>query len=100
MRLIEIEKVLLIIEEIKENREIPKNYGTLLDIMRKIRQLPTIDAEPVVHGHWEYIEGGIILQSHYKCSACGTKRFEHWVMADFERCPHCGAKMDEEKRYE
>lgn len=52
MRLIEEDAVLLIIEEIKLNKSIPKNYGTLLDIARQIRLLPIIDAEPVVHGHW------------------------------------------------
>lgn len=48
MRLIDMDAVLLIIEEIKMNKDIPKNYGTLLDIMRSIRRLPIIDAEPVV----------------------------------------------------
>jgi len=56
MQLIEKEAVISIIENIKENKDIPKNYGTLLDILRRIRQLPTVDAEPVVHCkdcvHW------------------------------------------------
>ena len=34
-------EVLKLIEDIKCNRDVPKNYGTLLDIMRKIRKLPT-----------------------------------------------------------
>lgn len=48
MELVERDEVLLIIEEIKLNKDIPKNYGTLLDIMRKIRQLPTKDAESII----------------------------------------------------
>lgn len=35
--------VLKIIEDIKCDSSIPKNYGTLLDIMRKIRTLPAVD---------------------------------------------------------
>ncbi len=63
-----------------------------------IDNAPTIDAEPVIHGHWviekDYMDG----EADYKCSNCefdwtfnkGTP--EHF----FKRCPHCGAKMDEE----
>lgn len=36
--------VLKLIEDIKCDDGIPKNYGTLLDIMRKIRALPAADA--------------------------------------------------------
>ena len=36
-------EVLTLIEEIKRNDDIPKNYGTLLDIMRMIRNMPTVD---------------------------------------------------------
>ena len=36
-------EVLKLIEEIKCNDDIPKNYGTLLDIMRMIRNMPTVD---------------------------------------------------------
>ena len=36
-------EVLRFIEEIKCNDDIPKNYGTLLDIMRGIRNMPTVD---------------------------------------------------------
>lgn len=37
------EDVLKLIEDIKCDDGIPKNYGTLLDIMRKIRALPAAD---------------------------------------------------------
>lgn len=32
--------VLKLIEDIKENPDTPKNYGTLLDIMREVRSIP------------------------------------------------------------
>ncbi len=96
MRLIDADAVLRIIEEIKSNKDIPKNYGTLLDISRKIRSLPTIDAEPVIHGHW--VENRDRAELQLICSQCGYD----YIEADpdcIERhnfCPHCGAKMDEE----
>lgn len=34
------EDVLKIIYDIKENKDVPKNYGTLLDIIQRIRNLP------------------------------------------------------------
>ena len=101
MRLIEEDAVLLRIEEIKLNKSIPKNYGTLLDIMRKIRQLPTIDAEPVVHGHWidqdSDCEDWHIHQ--YECSKCGMGD-QHNPNINVPYCWFCGAKMDEDKKCE
>ena len=37
-------EVLKLIEDIKCDDSIPKNYGTLLDIMREIRNMPTLPA--------------------------------------------------------
>lgn len=36
-------EILKFIEDIKCDDNIPKNYGTLLDIMRYIRSMPCID---------------------------------------------------------
>lgn len=47
------EDVLKFIEDIKCNPDIPKNYGTLLDIMRYIRKMPTYDVGKVL----EQIDG-------------------------------------------
>lgn len=38
------EDVLKIIYDIKENKDIPKNYGTLIDIIQQIRNLPSDEA--------------------------------------------------------
>lgn len=41
--------VLKLIEDIKCNPEVPKNYGTLLDIMRAVREIPAAyDVDKVV----------------------------------------------------
>lgn len=46
--------VLKLIEDIKENPNTPKNYGTLLDIMREVRNIPTAyDVDKVI----EYLKG-------------------------------------------
>ncbi len=41
--LIKKEDVLNLLYGFKDDDEAPKNYGTLLDIMRKIRALPAAD---------------------------------------------------------
>lgn len=59
----------------------------------EVENAPTIDAEPVRQGHWEFhpkdaFEAMFTLPM---CSSCGFKS------ADGGRfCSNCGAKMDEE----
>ena len=50
---------------------------------------PTIEAVPVVHGHW------IPMMGHSYCSACGYKGSP--VQSNY--CPNCGARMDEATDY-
>ena len=52
-------------------------------IIKALKEAPTVDAVPVVHGRW--IEGKTLE----KCSICGKKGFPDW-----HYCPNCGAKMD------
>lgn len=64
-------------------------------IIDEIDAQPTIDAEPVRHGHWifeEYPDG----YYHSQCSLCNS-----WFVGDaflnpYNYCPNCGAKMDKE----
>ena len=55
---------------------------------------PTIEAEPVRHGRWQWITEDI-----YRCTNCGEKNHVKEVMGqpDFNYCPLCGAKMDKEE---
>ena len=47
--LISRKAVLHILYDIKDDDNVPKNYGTVLDIIRKIRKLPTaFDKEKVI----------------------------------------------------
>lgn len=57
-----------------------------------IRQAPTVDAVPVVHGRWVWTEAGEEdYEQYWACSKCG----EHtYFITNY--CPNCGAKMDME----
>lgn len=58
----------------------------------RIDALPTVDAEPVRHGHW------IWVKDHWECSVCRGTRFHDLILGlDAEYCGRCGAKMDETK---
>ena len=71
-------------------------YPVIIQIRRAIKEMiddaPTVDAEPVRHGHW--IND---FSSPLKCSSCGivSKANEFTLRTDFKYCPYCGAKMDE-----
>ena len=60
-------------------------------LIEKIENAPTVDAEPIVHGHW-VDEGKKFLPIY--CSRCGFgKVYED--QRNYAYCPNCGAKMDE-----
>lgn len=62
--------------------------------MADIENAPTVDAEPVRHGHWQQLwEDKDQIQA--RCSCCGMV---FWIGKgrDGNYCPHCGAKMDED----
>lgn len=84
MRLIDADALL--------QRAVPHGWSTPLwvsDIM--IEDAPTIDAEPVRHGHW--IGKPIAGYGTVRCSACGNVFSEN--NGKWNYCPDCGAKMDE-----
>lgn len=73
------------------------NTNTVLD---SIDRAPTVDAEPVQHGHWFMTE-----YEYFTCSECGQSYYnecENTREAEFmlrkgifyAYCPHCGAKMN------
>lgn len=58
--------------------------------------MPTVDAEPVRHGHW--IEGNNFHWYSNSCSCCGYTRttdIKSNGWNQWKYCPNCGAKMDE-----
>lgn len=62
------------------------------EVEELLDEAPAVDAEPVVHAHWKLRDlcgDGCSLIAY--CSNCGQDG-----SAGYERCPHCGAHMDEE----
>ena len=62
-----------------------------------VKELPTVDAEPVRHGKWERTditaEDGWAL---YRCSCCNwhtTYYYSFSASPTYNYCPNCGAKM-------
>lgn len=61
--------VLKLIEDIKCNSDIPKNYGTLLDIMRLIRRLPiAYDVERVISQLEEEYQENVDMDTGVRCN--------------------------------
>ena len=58
----------------------------------QIKDLPAVDAAPVVHGRWVYEHGDPVM---IPCSVCGYQVFRY---NNTRCCPNCGAKMDGERR--
>lgn len=61
--------------------------------MEILAKAPIVEAEPVVHAHWD---------SQNRCSNCCVPAISHDIDEEVEafyltkRCPYCGAHMDEE----
>ena len=54
-----------------------------------IKNAPTVEAVPVVHGEWEIggVQGNMI--GNFKCSVC-----KGVSLKDSNFCPNCGARMN------
>lgn len=60
-----------------------------------LADVPTVDAVEVVHGFNTYDHN-----SAFECSICGFSDWDTMTADDgkYNYCPHCGAKMDGERR--
>lgn len=90
MRIIDAEKLWLTTEYVDGKEH--KYYEQF-----EVDEAPTIDAEPVRHGHWIFthkpnIYGGITV----KCSECGYEGVIAHI-EDHHYCWVCGAKMEDEE---
>ena len=60
------------------------------------------DVQEVRHGHWIKNSIDNSRKFEYSCSICGwsgVKNYDSYVdIHEFEYCPYCGAKMDEEEQ--
>lgn len=74
-----------------------KRFATFCALADAVEEMPTVDAEVVVHGQWEESEDDWFGTTVYTCSKCreefvlveGTPEQNLW-----NYCPNCGAKMD------
>ena len=59
-----------------------------------IEKAPTVDAVPVVHGRWvTHYRRGTTVAEGYVSTCC-----DMWNNRKSDYCPHCGAKMDGERK--
>ena len=80
MRLIDADKL---IEEAAFLEGIP---------LQRIKNEPTIDAEPVKHGKW--LTDTQEVDSCIKCSVCGVELDKYIIGGDMPEYCLCGTKMD------
>ena len=69
----------------------------LQDFVALLEDAPTVDAEPVKHGHWNEAKDGTLWCS--VCISTGPYDEDSWGYVlnapHYDYCPNCGAKMDE-----
>jgi hypothetical protein len=77
------------------------------DLDEVLNDAPTADVVEVRHGRWIFNPDGTDWGiGAWKCSLCKCKndnlgadnRFSPHIYAGSNFCPHCGAKMDEERK--
>ena len=69
-------------------------------VAKELQYVPTVDAEPVRHGHWitkEEAEERDKIWLWGSCSVCGHCDWDCVESEDFNYCPNCGAIMDEKE---
>ncbi len=76
-------------------------------VIDRVRSAPAVDAELVLHAHWEYdpnandcgLGGWCCSKCHFKNDTLGMRSklmFPLSMIAGTRYCGNCGAKMDEE----
>lgn len=101
--LINKEDVLNLLYSFKDDDRVPKNYGTLLDIIRFIRVMPGVTENnihelkdrdtakrPDIEGDG-YDEFGDIFYDTWICPNC-NQHYE--IYDDYVFCPVCGQRID------
>lgn len=98
MRMIDADYVLSALGIFNDRKNGNEHFLFGIDTAKEIVQnAPTIEAEPVRHGHWIDKPTGKYGNWQSYCSACG----KHSQIGGIEsnrhkpRCPWCGAFMDE-----
>ena len=71
-----------------------------IEFAEMLDEQPTVDAEPVRHGHWIQLEFKSVWNNKLiACSKCGELFLVQHVESE-HYCRNCGAKMDGEEALE
>ena len=102
MRLTDVDNLIdSIYADMNDDMDAYTNHDLVEKIIKKIDTAPIADAEPVRNAHWKYGNDGY-GNEHYYCSLCHNDALndDDGEYCLSHRCPHCGAKMDEEANNE
>ena len=70
-------------------------------VLNAVDTMPTIEAKPVVHAHWEFMGYDDHGDSIYACTNCNynvAATADHRPSKNIKYCPFCGAQMDEKNK--
>lgn len=70
------------------------DWNDYIDI-EDILNAPTVEAEPVIHGHWILEREPNGKPYCFHCSICDDDFRRISILSAYPYCPACGAKMDE-----
>ena len=75
---------------------VPRTSTPFAELLKMIREAPTADIAPVVHGEWIANKDERGYTDTFACSVCDSiVQYAYQVKeCDYEYCPHCGARMD------
>ena len=59
-----------------------------------------LKAEPVKHGKWIKADSQQYFRKHYPCFTCSECGYRKDSQKKWNYCPHCGARMDGERKEE
>lgn len=94
-RLIDANKVINAMQKtLDENQDLKGSvaYFAFESIISMLKQEPTVDAAPVVHGYWIYHADDLFpAESTQECSVCHEHEYVTIYNENF--CPNCGERM-------
>lgn len=71
-------------------QDLTRFYDNEVTAKQLIDEQPTVYAEPVKQGEWEWSE----YASKWICSNCWHTVEEEDANTEYNYCPYCGARMD------
>lgn len=95
MRLIDADELDNVVLKMNEDgADITRGEYKLIDSV--LFEFSTVDAMPVVHGHWTNLSISVSGYSSAKCSVCGCIVHDGFSNV-INYCPNCGADMRDNK---